>query len=193
VPSGKDDKEHVEVKSLDELHDWLANNHDRPGSIWLIRYKKRVPEHYVPWEEMVRELLCWGWIDGQVKRIDDDRLKQLISPRKKGSHWSAINKRHLEALEAAGRLQPAGLEAIARAKTDGSWSFLDDIEALVVPADLQEALDADPKVAATWNDYPASEKKAALFALKSAKRVATRQKRLAKIVDRAAKGERAFT
>lgn len=182
----------VEVKSRSELRAWLAANHTQTESIWLIHYKKQSP-HYLPWPALVRELLCWGWIDGQAKRIDAERIKHRISPRRQGSHWSRINKGYVPELEAAGLMTDAGRAAVARAKADGSWDFLDDIEALVVPDDLQAALDADTGAADTWAAYPAGEKKQALFHLKSARRPATRARRLAKIVANAAAGERTFT
>lgn len=105
-----------------------------------------------------------------------------FSPRRKGSIWSAINKAHLVELEARGELQPSGVAVIERAKADGSWSILDSVEALEKPADLQAALDDDPVAAAGWEAQTKGRKKEHLWALKSAKRPATRSKRLAKAV-----------
>jgi len=186
------EREHVEVRSRAELRAWLAEHHAQSESIWLVHYKKHT-DHYVAWGEIVQEALCFGWVDGQVKRIDDDRIKHLLSPRRAGSHWSAINKRHVVQLEASGLMTDAGRAVIARAKDDGSWTWLDDVEALVVPEDLESALAGDAAARTTWDAYPDSEKKRVLFELKSAKRAPTRQKRLDKVLANAREGERTYT
>ena len=186
------DREHVEIRTRAELRAWLTEHHTRTESIWLVHYKKHT-EHYVAWGEIVQEALCWGWVDGHVKRIDDDRLKHLLSPRRAGSHWSAINKRHVAKLEASGLMTDAGRAVIERAKADGSWTWLDDVEALVVPDDLAKALSTDAAAAATWETYPDSEKKRVLFELKSAKRAPTRAKRLEKVLANAREGKRTYT
>ncbi len=184
------DREHVEIRSRAELRAWLSTHHAQTDSIWLVHFKKHT-DHYVAWGEIVKEALCWGWVDGQVKRVDDDRIKHLLSPRRARSHWSAINKRHVVHLEAKGLMTDAGRAVIERAKADGSWTWLDDVEALVVPEDLEAALQGE--AAATWDGYPDSEKKRVLFELKSAKRPATREKRLAKILANAHAGKRTYT
>ena len=183
--------EHVEVKSRAELRAWLSENHAQTESIWLVHYKKHTA-HWLPWEELVQEALCWGWIDGQAKTVDEDRYMHRLSPRRAGSHWSAINKRHADALEAAGLMRDPGRAVIERAKADGSWTWLDDIENLVVPSDLRVELDAAPQARATWDGYPTSEKKQALFKLKSSKRPETRQTWLRRIVDNASAGQKTF-
>jgi len=170
----------LEMTSLAELRAWLEANHSTSDGVWLVTWKKHVPDKHIPWQGFVPELLCFGWIDSQARGVDQDRTSRRITPRRKGSHWSAVNKRHLERLEAEGRIRPAGRAAIAAAKADGSWSFLDSIEALEEPADLQEALVG---LREAWEARPVSYRKHALFQLKSAKRPATRAKRLAKVVD----------
>ncbi len=187
------ERESVEIRSRAELRTWLSANHDRTESIWLVHYKKAATEFYVPMGEIVQEALCFGWIDGQAKSLGPQKMKHLLCPRRKGSIWSAVNKRLILALESRGLMQEPGRAAIARAKADGSWVWLDDIENLVVPSDLQAALDASPETTATWEAYPRSEKKAVLFQLKSAKRPATRERRLSAVLANAQQGRRTYS
>ncbi|MCO4745584.1 MAG: YdeI/OmpD-associated family protein [Proteobacteria bacterium] len=169
----------LEVTSLDQLRTWLEAHHTTSDGVWLVTWKKHGGDKHIPWVAFVPELLCFGWIDSQARGVDADRTSRRITPRRKGSHWSAINKNHVARLEAEGSMRPAGLAAIEVAKADGSWSFLDDIEALIEPPDLKEALRGNR---GPWETRPASFKKLALFQLKSAKRPATRAKRLTKLL-----------
>jgi len=186
------ERERIEVRSAGQLRQWLVANHYQTESIWVVRYKKHSPFH-LSWRDLVREALCFGWIDGQAGRIDADRSQQLLSPRRKGSHWSAINKQHVEELSRDGLILPAGWAAIERAKSDGSWEWLDDIDQLLAPADLLAGLDRLPDGRATWEAYPDSEKKGALHKLKACKRPATRARWLATILDNTSRGQRTFT
>ena len=137
------DYEELEVGSAEQLRDWLAAHHETAPGVWLVRWKKgRGP--YVSHPDVVRELLCVGWIDAQARKVDDDRSAVLVVPRRPGSGWSRINKQHLEELTAEGRMLPAGVAAIDRAKADGSWTQLDEVETLREPDDLRAALDASP-------------------------------------------------
>jgi uncharacterized protein YdeI (YjbR/CyaY-like superfamily) len=169
----------LEITSVEQLRAWLEQNHATSDGVWLVTWKKHVGARYVAWDDFVPELLCFGWIDSQARGVDADRTSVRITPRRKGSHWSAVNKRHLERLFAEERMRPAGLAVIEAAKADGSWTFLDDIEALIEPADLKEALEG---LRPRWEARPPSFRKQALFQLKSAKRPATRAKRLQKLL-----------
>jgi uncharacterized protein YdeI (YjbR/CyaY-like superfamily) len=182
----------VEVKARAELRAWLVANHAESDGVWLATYKKHRPEHYLAWGEIVQELLCFGWIDGLTRRLDEDRSMIYVCPRKRGSGWSRINKGHIEALEAAGLIEAAGRAVIDRAKADGSWSFLDDIEALVVPGDLATALDALDGARAGYEGFTIGQKKQLLWWVKSAKRAATRASRIAATAEAAAQGRPAY-
>ncbi len=184
------DLERVDIVSVEELHDWLAAHHaDSPGC-WLVTWKKgRGP--YVPWGEVVRELLCFGWIDSRGQRVDDDRTSLLVSPRRPGSGWSRVNKEHLEVLFAEGRMRPSGIAAVERAKADGSWARLDEVETLREPEDLRRALDGEPRARQTWDAFPRSTRRALLEWISSAKREPTRARRVALTVSEAAAGRRA--
>ena len=135
--------ESAEVTYREELNAWLSENHATSPGCWLVTWKKgRGP--YLPYGEVVRELLCFGWIDSKGQRVDDDRTSLLITPRRPGSGWSRVNKENLEVLLAEGRMQPSGLAVVERAKADGSWTKLDAVETLAEPDDLRAALDAVP-------------------------------------------------
>ena len=186
-----DDYGQIEVKSADELRSWLQASHQQGVGVWLITYKKHCGERYVAWSDVVDELLCFGWIDGRRRKVDADRTMQLISPRRPGSPWSAINKRKVVALEVAGRMTDAGRVPIEAAKADGTWTFIDDIELLVVPDDLHEALTATSNAREAWRGFPDSSKKQLLWWIKSAKTTRTRSKRIEETARLAGLGIRA--
>ena len=185
-----EDDERVEITSVDDLHDWLVEHHARSDGAWLVTWKKgRGP--YVPYPEVVRELLCFGWIDSQGRKVDDDRWSVRIAPRRPGSGWSRVNKEHLAVLVAEGRIQPAGMAAIDRAKADGSWSRLDEVETLREPTDLRTALDAVPEARREWDAFPPSARRAILEWVAGAKAQSTRERRIISVVGEAAVGRRA--
>lgn len=173
------DFERVQVESTAELRAWLADNYSRTESIWLVTYKKNVPEKYVSWDEVVEEALCFGWIDSLPRKLDADRTMVLLSPRRAGNPWSGLNKRRVEKLSAEGRMASAGLAAIEQARADGSWEVYDEIEALVVPPDLAAALAEDRQARPHFEGFSPTTKKGILWWIKSAKTDATRQKRIA--------------
>ena len=182
--------ERLEVASPEDLRGWLAEHHATSPGCWVVTWKKGRGPH-VPWAELVRELLSYGWIDSKGQRVDEDRTALLVTPRRPGSGWSRVNKGHLEVLVAEGRMQPAGLAAVERAKADGSWTRLDAVEALTEPDDLRAALDAEPRARAAWDAFPPSARRALLEWLSSARREPTRARRIALTVSEAAAGRRA--
>ncbi len=171
-----------------EFRRWLAENHDSADGVWLIYFKKHTGRDSIDYEGAVREALCFGWIDGKVQRLDEDRYRQVFMPRRVGSTWSASNKRRVAELEGEGALAPPGIAVIEAAHADGSWSLLDDVEALVVPDDLAGALDGAPGARETFDGFTDSIKKATLWHVKSAKRPETRARRIAQVVEAASKG-----
>ncbi|MEM7718675.1 MAG: YdeI/OmpD-associated family protein [Pseudomonadota bacterium] len=169
------DAPHVQIETLDDLRDWLTAHHADSGSIWLVTYKKP-HSSYIPWGEVVAELLCWGWVDSAVRGIDEMRFKHLISPRKETSAWSAVNKALVAQMRAEGRIQTAGEAKITAAEANGMWVFLDDVERLEVPDDLAQALGPHRD---TWEGWSRSIKRAWLEQIKTAKTAPTRLKRIA--------------
>ena len=180
-----------EFRSRQELRGWLSANHASASTFWLVSYKKHVREHYVPYDEIVQDLLCFGWIDARTRRLDDDRTMLLVAPRKQGSTWSAANKKRVKRLADEGLMMPAGQARIDEAKEDGSWSYLDDIENLVIPDDLATAFKKNKSAQRQFDAFNDSAKKVILLWIKKAKREATRQARIRETVRLAAKGVKA--
>lgn len=175
--------ERVQVESRAEWRAWLEANYAQTESIWLIKFKKHVPDKYVAWEELVQEALCFGWVDSRTRKLDEDRTMLLFSPRRPGSPWSRLNKQHVKAMIAEGLMRPPGLAAIEQAKQDGSWTIYDEIEDLVIPGDLSAALAENEAAARHFHAFNDSSKKSILWWIKSAKRPATRRRRIAETVE----------
>ena len=186
------DAAEVEISDLAGLHAWLMANASRDAGVWLVTYKKGDLQRYVAYPDIVDELLCVGWVDSLPRAKDDLRTMLWISPRKPGSNWSRVNKEKVARLTAEGRMQPTGLAAVERARIDGSWSALDDVENGVVPDDLAQAFEAEPGTRAVWDGFPRSVRRGALEQLLNAKQPATREKRIGVIVASCAAGERPF-
>ncbi|MCB9552738.1 MAG: YdeI/OmpD-associated family protein [Myxococcales bacterium] len=183
--------EEVEVDGVEAWRAWLDAHHTQRETIWLVTWKAHHPERHLTYEELVCEALCYGWIDSQTRTVDADRRAQMLSPRRPGSGWSAINKARIERLTAEGRLRPAGIAAIEAAKADGSWAIYDDVEARVVPDDLAAALAAIEGATDAWAGFAPTSQKNILWWLKSAKTAPTRQKRIAETARLAGLGLRA--
>ena len=143
------------------------------------------------YDELVLEALCFGWVDTKGMRVDDDRTSLLLTPRRPGSGWSRPNKERVAALTTAGRMRAPGQAVIDRARADGSWTKLDDVENLVEPDDLGAALDAVPAARLACDGFPRSAKRAVLAWLVDAKRAPTRERRIAETVAEASQGRRA--
>lgn len=167
----------VEVRSRAELRRWLAANHKQPASIWLVTFKKGSP-HYLPYNDIVEEVLCFGWVDSQPRKLDDQRSMLRLSPRKPRSGWSAPNKERVERLIANGKMTRAGLAVIEAAKASGAWSAIDGAQALLVPPDLGKALAALPRAAANFAAFPPSARKGILEWISNARQPQTRARRI---------------
>ncbi|MEM6453990.1 MAG: YdeI/OmpD-associated family protein [Acidobacteriota bacterium] len=187
--SKRDALPQVEIHRLDALVAWLDAHHAQSTSVWLVTYKKHHAS-YIAWGDVVDELLCWGWVDSQVRALDADRMMHLIAPRRAGSAWSRVNKQKIARLTEANRMRPSGVATIERAQADGSWTFLDDVEDLIVPDDLAAALAQHDGAAAQFESFPRSSKRATLEWIKTAKRPETRAKRIAETASGAAEGQR---
>ena len=180
----------VEVKARSDLREWLRANHQQKNGIWLVTYKKP-SKYYLPYKAIVQECLCFGWIDSLPRKLDEEKTMLYISPRKEGSNWSQVNKEYVAKLQQAGLLHEAGLQKIEQAKQDGSWSFLDDVEALILPDDLELAFSNNKTARENWTAFPPSVKRGILEWIKNAKRSETRVKRIRDTVEKAAKNIRA--
>lgn len=180
----------VEVKSRAELRKWLQANHKRSGSIWLIVWKKPSP-HHVPYDEIVEEVLCFGWIDSQPRLLGKTRSMLRLSPRKPKSGWSAVNKKRVAALIESGKMTASGLAVIEEAKRNGSWTALDAAHAGEVPNDLSAAFKRHSGSKKNFDAFPPSTRKAILEWISLAKRPETRAARIEETAEKAARGERA--
>lgn len=178
----------IAVRSRAELRAWLAEHHATAKTVWLATFRKHHPDH-LAYDQIVEELLCWGWIDSLPRALDADRTKLMIAPRNPKSAWSAINKAHVERARAAGLMTPAGEARIAAALANGMWDFLNDVEALTLPPDLTLALDASG-TAAFWATQPRSIKPGVLEWIKTARTPETRAKRIRDVTDSATHGLR---
>lgn len=184
-------REWFEVTSREGWRRWLEQNHDTEQGIWAVTYKKNSGGPSVPYEEIVEEALCFGWIDSTRKAVDDERTRLLITPRNPKSKWSRSNKERIARLSKAGLMAPAGKRAVTNAKKSGTWTALDAVERLEEPNELKTGLDSKPKAREAWDHFPPSAKRAILAWIADAKRPETRAKRIEETVERAAKGERA--
>lgn len=189
--TGQKDAPQLHVETVEEWRDWLVAHHATEAGVWLVSWRRSTGRPSVPYEAAVEEALTVGWIDATQRSLDDERTAQWFARRKPGSGWARTNKERLVRLEAEGRMLPAGTAVVDAAKADGSWTLLDDVEALVVPPDLSAALDAHPGARETWDAYPRSVKRLHLVWLVDAKRPATRAARVEEVAVRAAAGERA--
>jgi uncharacterized protein YdeI (YjbR/CyaY-like superfamily) len=183
-----DDAPIITMRSREELRAWLAANHASAKAVWLATYKKPHPDH-VPYETVVEELLCWGWIDSTPRTLDAERSRLMIAPRNPKSAWSAVNKAHVDRARASGAMTPAGEAKIAIALANGQWDFLNDVDALIDPPDLTAALTATGTTD-FWAAQPRSIRRGALEWIKTAKTPDTRAKRIQDVTDSAALGLR---
>ena len=177
----KPDRPLVHVSTRAGWREWLEREHATSQGVWAVTVKKgalRPGEPYVSAVDLNEECLCFGWIDSRPTRIDDRHTALLCTPRKPGSGWSKVNKDRLEALLTADLVAPAGLDAIERAKADGTWSRLDEIDRLVAPDDLRKALDAYPAARQHWEAFPPSARRGILEWISTAKTEATRSRRV---------------
>jgi len=169
-----------------EWRGWLETHHDHSPGVWVVTWRTGAARPRLGYEDLVEEALCFGWIDSRAKRLDDERSMITMTPRRPGSVWSRSNKERVERLVAQGRMAPAGLRAIEVARANGAWEALDDVDNLVLPDDLRNALEAVERARAQFDGWTASRKKMTLYWIKSAKRPETRARRIAETVRSAA-------
>ena len=174
-----------------DFRDWLEAEHATSDGIWMKFAKKASGITSVNYDEALDVALCFGWIDGQTKRLDETYYLQRWTPRRKRSPWSRRNVDKVAALIEAGLMHPAGQAEIDRAKADGRWDrAYDGPKNATVPDDLQAALDENPKAAAFFATLTGSARYAILYRLQDAKKPETRRRRLEKFVGMLERGEK---
>jgi uncharacterized protein YdeI (YjbR/CyaY-like superfamily) len=181
--------EKVEVKSSEELRQWLLKNYAQKDSVWLVTYKKSEVGKYVSREEVLDELLCFGWIDGIRRKLDETRTMQLIAPRK-AQHWAKTYKDRAQKLMDENRMHEAGLQSIQSGKESGLWDFMDDVDNLVIPDDLNAALQQLEGAKGFFDQINDSSKRFVLRWIKLAKTQKTRMNRVNKIAHLSSIGEK---
>jgi uncharacterized protein YdeI (YjbR/CyaY-like superfamily) len=162
---------------------WLKAHHRTASEAWLVLQKKGYSESALSQEEAVKEALCFGWIDGKLKSLDQKRYSLRFSPRRSNSVWSVSNIRRVEELSNQGLMTEAGLQKVAEAHESGQWKAAILRERVdVIPEDLQRALRRQKGATAAYRSLPASRRKQLLHWLMTAKRTKTRQKRIKAIL-----------
>ena len=181
----------LRFRSARTFETWLRKNHSASDGVWLEIAKPGAPESTVSYAEAVELALCYGWIDGQKKAQDATYWLQRFTPRRPRSLWSKVNRARAEALIAAGRMQASGQAEIDRARADGRWdAAYDSARTAAVPADLQAALDAQPKAGAFFSTLNAANRYAVLWRVQTAKKPETRARRIETLVAMLARGEK---
>jgi uncharacterized protein YdeI (YjbR/CyaY-like superfamily) len=171
---------------------WLKKHHARSDGLWLKIAKRGADQPSVSYAEAVEIALCWGWIDGQKKGLDEQHFLQRFTPRRARSVWSKVNVEKVAALTAAGRMQAPGLAQVEAAKADGRWArAYDGARTSVVPDDLLAALDAQPKAKTFFATINAANRYAVLWRIQTAVKPETRARRIAQLVDMLERGETA--
>ncbi len=169
---------------------WLAKHHAKTDGIWVRYYKKGSGKATVTYAEALEVALCYGWIDGQRKSLDSESFTQLYTPRRKRSLWSKTNKGHVARLIESGRMQPAGLAEVERAKADGRWDqAYGNAKDIEIPADFLRALAKDKKAKAFFATLNKANTYAIAWRLATAKKPETRARRMAVILAWLAAGE----
>ena len=173
-----------------KLEEWLEAEHERAPGLYVRLAKKGAGVPSVSYAELVESVLCFGWIDGISRRLDERAYLQRITPRRPRSVWSQKNVATVAALTAAGRMRPAGLAAVAAARADGRWERAYPGPAgMTVPDDLARALDAEPAARRAFDELDGANRYAVLWRVDTAATARTRANRIAAAVRMLAGGD----
>ncbi|MFF7383994.1 YdeI/OmpD-associated family protein [Streptomyces griseoluteus] len=184
--------ETVAFESAEAFEAWLGENHAVSSGIWL-KLRKKGPGIVVAlnYAQALDVALCYGWIDGQKAKLDDEWWLQRFTPRTPRSKWSKVNREKVAALTEQGRMRPPGQAEIDRAKADGRWeAAYDSARTATVPDDLAAALTADPAAAESFERLDRQNRYAILYRVQDAKKPETRARRIEKYVAMLARGEK---
>jgi uncharacterized protein YdeI (YjbR/CyaY-like superfamily) len=183
--------EGIYFASPEEFRAWLEEHHERATEVWIGYWKKHTGKPSLTWSQAVDEALCFGWIDGVLRRVDDERHVQRFTPRKPASNWSAVNIAKVDRLRAEGRMHPAGEAAFAlrREEKSGVYSYEQRHMAAFEPAHEQR-FRANEAAWEYWSAAPPGYRKMATWWVVSAKRPETRERRLTTLIEDSAAGRR---
>ena len=166
-----------------DLSRWLKVNHAIESELWVKIFKKKTAIASVTWDDVVIEMLFWGWIDGIKKSIDDQAYLQRVTPREARSNWSKRNTEHAERLITENRMMESGLVHIHAAKADGRWESAYVVSEMEVPKDFLAALESKPNVKAFFETLTKSSRYIIAYGLISAKKPETRLRRFTRFMD----------
>lgn len=172
------------------LRSWLEKNHDKQTELWVGMYKKSSGKPSITWPEVVDQCLCFGWIDGVRRSIDEEAYMNRITPRRKGSNWSAVNIKRAQELIKQGLMTPPGAAAFALRDDEKAKRYSFEQKAIALPPQYQRQLEKNKKAFAFWQSQPPSYRRTAIWWVVSAKQEATRQRRLEVLIRDSATGER---
>jgi len=169
----------LHVTHREDWRQWLSENHHKETEIWLVYYKKHTGKPRVTYNDAVEEALCFGWIDSIVKTIDDERYMQKFTPRKEKSNWSDSNKKRVENLISTGKMTKAGLDIVKIARSNGNWdALITSMKSFETPIELENALRTNESAKEFFDSLSASYRRQYIGWIASAKRQATKQRRL---------------
>jgi uncharacterized protein YdeI (YjbR/CyaY-like superfamily) len=164
---------------------WLQENHRSKQAVWLVCYKKKANTPTVMWSDAVDEAICFGWIDSKRITIDNDKFMQFFTKRKSNGTWSKVNKEKIKQLTDKGLMTEAGFECIEKAKQNGSWTILDNVEALIIPKDLEGEFSSKTGSKDFFLSLSKSVRKSILQWIVLAKQPETRRKRISEMAEMA--------
>jgi uncharacterized protein YdeI (YjbR/CyaY-like superfamily) len=179
--SALDEAPRIQFDDRERWRAWLAENHATARGVWLVTWRPRSGRVGLDYEAAIEEALCFGWVDSTAGQVDGERGRLYFSPRKARGVWAASNRARVARLIAEGRMAPAGLAAVERARANGSWDVLASAERLEVPDDLAEAL-ASADAAAAFQALTPSRRTQLLGWIALARRPATRADRIRAVV-----------
>jgi uncharacterized protein YdeI (YjbR/CyaY-like superfamily) len=171
-------------ETREDFRFWLEINHTQKDGIWLVYFKKNSKMPSISYAEAVEEALCFGWIDSKVQTIDQQRYRQVFTPRNPRSVWSELNKQRVEKMISEGKMTPAGMKLIEIAKKNGQWDKAYRAKDMPeMPEDFKSALMQDPAAWENYINFTASYRATYIYYVNQAKRPETRKNRIDKVVD----------
>jgi uncharacterized protein YdeI (YjbR/CyaY-like superfamily) len=189
APFKVDPKKVHEFKTADAFYKWLAKNHAKEDEVWIKTHKKGSGLKSITPVEAIDAVLCWGWIDAIRKGFDETSFLQRYTKRRGKSTWSQINVDNVARLIKEGRMTEHGLKEVEAAKADGRWAAAYRIKDNQLPADLQAAIDVEPKAKAMLATLTAQNRFALAFRTNALKTEVGRKKRIAAFVEMLKRGE----
>lgn len=189
APMVVDPKRVQAFADAEAFHAWLKTHHAKEPEVWIRVYKVGSSTPSVSWKEAIPVALCWGWIDGVRKSLDEASFLQRFTPRGPKSSWSEINVAHAERMIADGTMQPSGLKQVEAARADGRWEKTYRVKGAEVPDDLRAAIEVEPEAKALFDVLTSQNRFALIHRTNALKTEAGRRKKIADLVAMLKRGE----